>query len=227
LADRIPGERALTGLLAAAAWQVADGWSLEEFLGLRRAEQEGSACRGGLWFGIGMEAYTAEAKVCWPQEKSEAVLTQIRAALQVAKEQLRHPDEEFRYRTPLARCFAVPDLHVDRWSRVSHEVDDLFAYIAEGFAGGNTVVATSRSALPEPPVHEGRYYPGVVLIGPLSEITSARSAHGAVQGRGCRSMPEPGRPTVVLATRRRAGIMSAARDRVEAVRARRINGMHR
>jgi hypothetical protein len=201
--------------------------ALKNSWGFGELSRKGVLVAGASGLGSGWRSYTAEAKVCWPQEKSEAVLTQIRAALQVAKEQLRHPDEEFRYRTPLARCFAVPDLHVDRWSRVSHEVDDLFAYIAEGFAGGNTVVATSRSALPEPPVHEGRYYPGVVLIGPLSEITSARSAHGAVQGRGCRSMPEPGRPTVVLATRRRVGIMSAARDRVEAVPARRINGMRR
>jgi hypothetical protein len=58
------GERALTGLLAAAAWQRKAGWSLEEFTGRRRS----GAGRGDAWIGVGADTYTIEAKAIYTYE---------------------------------------------------------------------------------------------------------------------------------------------------------------
>jgi hypothetical protein len=68
------GERAVTGLLAAAAWHVLGGWSLEEFLGRR---DENAVGRGDAWLGIDDSEYTIEAKATWPLAHSPAALMLI------------------------------------------------------------------------------------------------------------------------------------------------------
>jgi len=56
------GERALTGLLAAAAWRIKDGWSIEEFTGLRRTGERQNSGKGDVWIGIQRKTFTVEAK---------------------------------------------------------------------------------------------------------------------------------------------------------------------
>ncbi len=164
------GERALTGLLAAAAWQVSDGWSLEEFLGARQSAEKSGAGRGDLWLGFGRTtAYTAEAKVVWPQENSEAALGQIQAALVRAAGQLCALGDEFRVGTPIALCYVVPDLDASRWSESPAELERLFTSVGDSFAGRETLIATYRPPLAKPPVFKGRCYPGLMLIGRTAE----------------------------------------------------------
>jgi len=48
------GERAISGLLASAAWMVRDGWSLEEFTGQRKkGRRKNASGKGDLWLGVG------------------------------------------------------------------------------------------------------------------------------------------------------------------------------
>ena len=63
------GERALTGLIAAAGWKL-NGWSLEEFTGLRWKGQQEKAAKGDAWVGLGKLDFTIEANVRWPQSTS-------------------------------------------------------------------------------------------------------------------------------------------------------------
>ncbi|HSQ52575.1 MAG TPA: hypothetical protein VLL94_15095 [Nitrospiraceae bacterium] len=61
------GERALTGLLTAAAWGIKGGWSIEEFTGLRRTGGRQNSGKGDAWIGIQRKTFTVEAKVIWAQ----------------------------------------------------------------------------------------------------------------------------------------------------------------
>jgi hypothetical protein len=158
------GERALTGLLAAAAWQQPGGWSLEEFLGHRTIHPETrSAGRGDLWIGLGSDSYTIEAKVAWVTENADAE-SESTALLSDAAVQLRALATEYRVGEPLSVCYVVPSLSAGSSLRIADVMDRLQKYLQ---VGNHLVARYVPTSLSTPPVHDKRSYPGIVLVGRL------------------------------------------------------------
>lgn len=107
------GERPLTGLLGAAAWQVG-GWSLEEFCGKKEKKRKhviGSA-RADLRLGCGRDGATGntvEAKICWvDQANIETAKNDLLSKLKQAKKQLRQLTLPHRVGKPMSLCYVVP-----------------------------------------------------------------------------------------------------------------------
>ncbi len=107
------GERSLTGLLAAAAWRLSDGWSLEEFANARYYRRKKYIGRGDLWIGIGNNSYTIEAKIVWPGSTSRNALKMINKALSEAKQQLLALDKEFHIGVKSAPPRTPNPLHLE------------------------------------------------------------------------------------------------------------------
>lgn len=113
------GERSLTGLLAAAAWRLKNGWSLEEFSTLRGQEEEARVGWADLWIGIGGESFTVEAKLTWPEGDSESAAERIRERLNEARDQLRAIENAYREGEPFSVCYIVP------WPRVRNQGNNM------------------------------------------------------------------------------------------------------
>lgn len=158
------GERALTGLLTAAAWRVPNGWSLEEFLGRR---DEDAAGRGDAWLGIGTAEFTIEAKAVWPQADSEAALAQIQQQMDIAADQLRSLEKAFRVGQPLAVCYVIPDLSQERWLDAPEQLETLFQFLNQAHRGSSSVIAEYKPNRATPPRDGTRCYPGLVFVGRL------------------------------------------------------------
>lgn len=105
------GERALTGLLASAAWMVRSGWSLEEFTGKRRKGRRANGSgKGDLWLGVGNTEYTIEAKVTWPTQVNDVTKWKktVNGKLSKASNQLSALESTYRCGKPVAVCYVVP-----------------------------------------------------------------------------------------------------------------------
>lgn len=101
------GERALTGLLAAAAWRLDQGWSLEEFAakGRRRGTR-----RGDLSIGTNGARFTVEAKYFWIGSDTSGVPGKAFTELNVAREQLCNLEEEYQEGFPVGLSYIIPEL---------------------------------------------------------------------------------------------------------------------
>ncbi len=157
------GERAMTGLLAAAAWHCG-GWSLEEFTGRRGVKRRRSG-RGDLWLSTGKGNYTVEAKVVWPgSSRTEFAVSTANRALREASRQLRTLSEDFVWGRRVAVCYIVPDLAKQSLHSEPQKIESLFDGVVANFRKA-AVVATYRPRSEVPSVHRGRCYPGVILVG--------------------------------------------------------------
>jgi len=101
------GERALTGLLAAAAWKIG-GWSLEEWTAQRGRGKEKGSARGDLWLATENGQFTMEAKVSWPCSTWKYANKYAKRCIKEAENQLRSMDKGYRFGQPIALCYIVP-----------------------------------------------------------------------------------------------------------------------
>lgn len=157
------GERALTGFLAAAAWSIRDGWSLEEFTGLRMTGRKKGNGRGDIWVGIGRKYFTIEAKAVWPGGNVENAIKGAEAKLSDASSQLRQLHKTYRLGKPVALCYIIPDLNTKGKFADSKTIKEFFTTMPEKFGDLRTAVASfwyDQKA----PCHNGRIYPGVIVV---------------------------------------------------------------
>ncbi len=157
------GERALTGLLSAAAWRLEHGWALEEFSAERGEEGEHSSGRGDLWCGVGDAIFTIEAKIHWPQLDIESAIKGTKEKLKIAKKQLQSLAIEYKLGDPYSVCYVVPWPRKESIQSASHEVFNLLDQVAEMFAAEGYIVA-EYSFDSSPPEYDARVYPGVVFV---------------------------------------------------------------
>ncbi|NIM98604.1 MAG: hypothetical protein GTO24_11155 [candidate division Zixibacteria bacterium] len=164
--DDVPywyGERALTGLLASAAWRLEDGWALEEITGVRGGEGEEGSGKPDLWLGLGKAKFTIEAKVHWPEKDVASAIQGIKVKLEEAKKQLQQIVAEYQNGNPYSVCYVVPWPRGEGIQSDLREANALLEQVAEKFASEKCVVA-KYTFTSSPPVDAGRVYPGVVLV---------------------------------------------------------------
>ncbi len=167
------GERALTGMLAAAAWQLSGGRALEEFSALRTRKGSGiksKAGRGDLWLFLAKKWFTIETKVLWPGSYGKKTIRAINGELDTARSQLRKLDRAYRDGYPVAICWVVPELSITgRWS-TNEAIDRFFSQIIEELADEKTLVASYRPSRERRQValNKRKLYPGVILVGRYS-----------------------------------------------------------
>lgn len=157
------GERALSGLLAQASWGVKDGWSLEEFTGLRSAGKGQSAGRGDLWVGVGRRTFTIEAKFLWSGGPISETIAKTREKLSEARRQLVSLNQDYQIDIPTAVCYVVPNLKVSGEYADKNSIDRLFYEIPTDLRSARRVNATFRYKS-DPPCHEGVIYPGIIMV---------------------------------------------------------------
>lgn len=157
------GERPLTGLLGAAAWQLG-GWSLEEF-GTDRHKKRGgpktSSGRGDLWLALGELRATIEAKIHWPDKTKTDAKHELFTCLKEAKSQLREMPAESLTDHSFAVCYVVP------WYRNSDATRDkgkkVLEYLREmAQTKGNLATAVHFGSTADG--GDKRLYPGVLLV---------------------------------------------------------------
>ncbi len=166
------GERALTGLLAAAAWRLPDGWSLEEFITLRESGEQKRPGRCDAWIGRGHEWWTIECKCPWIYSADPGTAIQNATwYLNEAQEQLAALDKTYRGASAMVICYLVPAL-LDGGPEVAPDrVQALFDGVVTHFHG-QAVVATYRP--PGQPFRtsedtsEKRRYPGCIVVAELA-----------------------------------------------------------
>lgn len=157
------GERALTGFLAAAAWSLPRGWSLEEFTGLRVKGRKKGSGRGDIWFGIGKKSYTIEAKAIWPGSNVDSASKGAEAKLGEAATQLRQLDKSYRVGRPVSICYIIPELASKGRFADSKTISEFFMQMPGRFSDSRTAVASFWYEK-TPPRFNGRIYPGVVVV---------------------------------------------------------------
>ena len=164
------GERALTGLLAAAAWKL-NGWSLEEFTSLRKRGKQDAAARGDAWFKVGRTAFTVEAKTRWPQGTDpDGLVKVIERALAAASRQLKNMGSVYKAKTmKAALCYVVPAIPVESFSGKFRHIQKTFAELPK-ILGSDHTAAVSYWYAQKAPRHkdptDGKFYvyPGVIVV---------------------------------------------------------------
>jgi hypothetical protein len=174
------GERTLTGILAAAAWQTHRyWWGIEEFLGKRfvesklgKAKGKSAPGRGDLWLGLRVNekrgeqhCYTVEAKQSFFGTNAEGIVRNIEGNLSKARAQLAQLDPDFHLGCPMAVCFHIPapltkSKQVGEWT-----TPDEFKNVAHTVTRGPHTIAAAilRSKVEAP--QDGKWtFPGVLLV---------------------------------------------------------------
>ena len=159
------GERALSGYLASAAWDFSDGWSLEEFTGLRKYGKKKRAGRGDIWIGTGGKTFTVEAKVAWLGGPIDKAIDKIHDQLDIAGKQLDKLDSKYRIGIPTAVCYAVPHLNAKPKARygTKNHIDNLYTEVVDTFSTSRRIVGAFRYKRDLSP-NSGRIYPGVIVV---------------------------------------------------------------
>jgi len=155
------GERALTGLLASAAWGLSGGWSLEEFIAKRRTKNKNG--RGDLWLADNTAKVTMEAKVVYPKRDVNSAIIKIENALDKASQQLMKLDSEYRVGVPFSVCYVVPNPLEKVYLEQGKSDESLLDLIYDHFVIMSVAIAiydTSDKQIKD----DGRIYPGIVLI---------------------------------------------------------------
>lgn len=157
------GERPLTGLLAASAWRLENGWALEEFSSLRGEEAENNTGRVDLWVGIGDNTYTMEAKLTWPEGDLNSAISRVNRRLNEARDQLLNIGQDYRQGLPVSVCYVVP------WPKIEQPEVEIPRYIGLLKDLVNCFQAERCATalfIPggEIPKEDGRAYPGVAMI---------------------------------------------------------------
>ena len=172
-------EMTLTGLLAAAAWQLPEGWGLIQWTARRSADGNEENNEKGVgwvdaWIGHGKTWYTIESKltpIYSPPNLPDEAIKKMLCDLAKSQKQLASLDKLDRGKRALAICYGVPDLS----SRLAkpQNVQSFFDVIATHFGKKRMLTAIYR-----PPGRKGlreykegqkpkRYCPGVILVGEL------------------------------------------------------------
>jgi len=160
------GERATLGLLCAAAWRTAQGWSLMEYSARRRSSEENTSGKGDACVGVrGGRSWNLECKICWGSryEDREESIQGVLDKLKAAKKQLGSINRDYREDEGLAVCFLVPTYR-ERGVAVE-QMTEMFEILKKRSAGRNALVALYRP--PEGKVlidYRNRYSPGLLLL---------------------------------------------------------------
>lgn len=164
------GERALTGLLAAAAWRLNE-WSLEEFTSRRSAGRQDTAGKGDAWISVGGTTFTIEAKLRWPRTMDlKNWENQIESGITATANQLKDLDADYKAGTiKTAVCYIVPEITASGYTSISKEVVRRFAKLPLILGDARTVVGTF--CYPRNPPRskhrtDSKYYvyPGVIVV---------------------------------------------------------------
>jgi hypothetical protein len=156
------GERALSGFLAASAWALPNGWSLEEFTGLRVDGGKQSAGKGDIWIGVGKKTFTIEAKTIWGC--NDGLAATIRAELRKAGNQLDKLDSTYRDGIPTAVCYVVPEVTSTSSYATNDHLDFLFETVPTELAISKRVVASFTFNRKSVPCYNGKLYPGIIVF---------------------------------------------------------------
>lgn len=156
-------ERALSGILAASAWTLKNGWSLEEFSTPRNISSVSAMGRGDLWIGTGKASYTIESKIYWPQSNRRIAIKNASNKLNEAREQLLSLDKEYREGDGVVLCYIVPELRNSRSYKHSLYIRTFANKIASSFSGEKIFVASYQEK--NKPIDNKLFYPGVIIIG--------------------------------------------------------------
>jgi len=169
------GERPLTGLLAAAAWMMPEGWSLEEFSTVRGEGKKSGRGRGDLWIGWGKTTYTIEAKISWCAGNSKDSAQDIRKKLQLAARQLRTLDRRYAPGIHVALCYAVPYFVPSTSTGCEKDANRFFKALTASFTGPDCILASYHHPKPptDPEDRQKHIYPGVLLVGKIQESAEA------------------------------------------------------
>lgn len=157
------GERALSGLLSAAAWRAKDGWSLEEFSGLRRTGGRQSTGRGDAWIGIGKRTFTVEAKIIWPQGPVDTAISDVSNQLKIAGDQLDSLAGVYQVDIPCAVCYAVPELNMSGRHAARNHIKQFFTEVPRKLTTSNRCVGSFWYKT-DPPEYKRKLYPGILVV---------------------------------------------------------------
>jgi len=164
------GERALTGLLAAAAWKL-NGWSLEEFTSLRWKGQKEKTGKGDAWVGLGGIAFTIEAKVRWPQDTSlDSWQNNVDKGIAEASQQLKDLAPKYKTGTiKTAVCYVVPQILTSKFSKKKRELFTTFKKLPAAVCNAQTFAASYWYSRNPPKFKNPRngklyVYPGLVVV---------------------------------------------------------------
>ena len=170
------GERSLTGLLCAAAWNRGKCGALEEFLGLRKHGKRGKSGRGDGWIYDNKNRwFTIEAKVRWPRRLSpdaDALVNMAEKAIEESRKQLQSLDPLYKRKTSkTAICYLIPELRLNSKAKrpSAYQTRRLTEKLCHQFDSNNTVVGAFWCK-GEPPrsryEKEGKtyIYPGVIIV---------------------------------------------------------------
>lgn len=169
------GERALTGLIAAAGWKL-NCWSLEEFTGVRWKGQKEKTGKGDAWVESGSTTFTIEAKVRWPRDTSiKSWENSADGAIEEATQQLKDLDPDYKKGSiKAAVCYLVPQIHITKFSQNKKDVLEAFKSFP-GTDHGAELFATSYWYPKNPPASkspdDGKLYvyPGLVVVARFRE----------------------------------------------------------
>lgn len=154
------GERPLTGFLAAAAWLLEEGWSIEEFSAKRLEGDRKTAGRGDLRVGLGKAEATIEAKIYWANQQMPTAKRKLRERLGDAKRQLRALTPGYRFGDAVSVCYVVPWFTGPAGKRKGRKIlTELEAWATSekmAIAKHLTTIVKTKS--------EGSEYPGVLLV---------------------------------------------------------------
>ncbi len=160
------GERALTGLLAAAAWRLSEGWSLEEFTA--KGRRNGSR-RGDLWIGTNGARFTVEAKYIWIGSDTSGVTKNAFDELNTALKQLCNLEKSYQVGVPVALCYIVPELSESKQGNAAQLFSalpkKLAPYLKKKLGTRMVLIDSFWYGKKNTPSDEGKLYPGVVVVG--------------------------------------------------------------
>ncbi len=158
------GERALTGLLTAAAWRIKGGWSIEEFTGLRRTGGRQNSGKGDAWIGIQRKTFTVEAKMVWAQGPLDTAIKDIRKRLGEAGDQLDSLDATYQIAVPTAVCYIVPELNLSGGYSTADDIDRFFTEVPRALKSSKRCIGAFWYRNDPPKPHQGKRYPGVIVV---------------------------------------------------------------
>jgi hypothetical protein len=158
------GERALTGLWAAAAWRIKDGWSIEEFTGLRRTGGRQNSGKGDVWIGIQRKTFTVEAKMVWAQGPHATAIRDARKKLSEAGDQLDSLDTTYQVDVPTAVCYIVPELNLNRGHSKPEAIDQFFTKVPHALKSNKRCTGAFWYKNDPLKPHKDKRYPGVIVV---------------------------------------------------------------
>jgi hypothetical protein len=183
------GEQTLNGVLAAAAWKIPGGWSLQEFTGRTSpqtqersnadsCEEQSMRRRGDMWLGFEKreDSFAIEAKVAWVGLNVKQACKEVQRRFACAHNQLTTlyaTHRQYCYGHPMAVVYAVPEIPTgDIPSPSERDIKSLFREILAQFENKSFMPLIAayrcrgdRAQWPSETTRAMKYiYPGVIFI---------------------------------------------------------------